>query len=129
MINVHDLSDDAARHAIEHGEFPGSILDGQRVAVIMTQHWCPDWYWMKSWLDRESKSPDPDGPDMDVYVFLYDKVPYFREFMKHKETVFGNRLIPYVRYYRDGEIVGESNQLGKERFVSMFGVRTGSRAR
>ncbi len=120
MIRIHDLPDDAARAAIREGDFPSTITSQPHVAVLMTQHWCPAWLMMRSWLKEMANSGEPAARDIDVYVLIYNKVDYFTEFMSYKENSFGNRLVPYVRYYAAGSYLGDSNQLSPDRFLARF---------
>jgi hypothetical protein len=120
MIRIHDLPDEAARAAIRDGEFPSTITGGTHVAVIMTQNWCTDWMMMRSWLRHLAKNGKPTERDIDVYVLVYNKVEYFKEFQVHKENTFGNPLIPYVRYYSGGVYRGDSNQLRESPFLARF---------
>jgi hypothetical protein len=39
----------------------------------------------------------------------------------HKETVFGNDQVPYVGFYRDGQLVRQSNWLPRASFAAMLG--------
>lgn len=121
MIRMHDLPDSAALHAIEQGDFSDDIIgSGERVAVIMTQHWCPDWLVMRRWLVKAERKREPESPDIDVYVLIYNKVDYFDKFRRHKEASFGNDSIPYARYYRSGSYIGDSNHLSRDSFVKQF---------
>jgi hypothetical protein len=120
MVRLLDLTQEAARAAIALGDFPASVIAGPRVAVVMTQNWCPDWFIMKSWLGRLERSGEPTTFDIDVYVFVYNRAPFFREFMEHKEQSFGNYLIPYVRCYRDGKLVAEGNRFSAGSFLKVF---------
>ncbi|OHD80429.1 MAG: hypothetical protein A3J97_05020 [Spirochaetes bacterium RIFOXYC1_FULL_54_7] len=101
-------------HAIAKGDFgPEVIASAPRVAVVLTQSWCPQWVMMRMWLDRAEK-------DADATVFLveYDKEDYFEDFMAFKEDMLGNRSVPYIRYYRDGVFTGDGNFIGKDGFVA-----------
>lgn len=121
MIRIHDLPDDAGKYAVDNGDFPSEITNsGERVAVVMTQNWCPDWLMMRSWLRHEERNASSETPDIDVYLFVYNQVDYFDAFRRHKEQTFGNALIPYVRYYQGGQSIGESNQLSRDAFVKRF---------
>lgn len=124
---MRELSEEDARHAIAEGDFPGTITGGARVAVVMTQNWCPDWLFMRSWLNRMQRNGQPANENIDVYVLVYNKLAIFREFMGHKEEVFGNGLIPYVRYYSNGEYLGEDNRVGSDRFLRRFDELSSSR--
>jgi hypothetical protein len=107
---MQELSQEACRAMIDGGEVPESVrTSGERVAVILTQSWCPQWSAMRRYLD----SLDEAG--LAVYFVEYDKLPLFAELMAFKETVFANALIPYVRYYRDGRLVSESNAVYQKR--------------
>ena len=37
-----------------------------------------------------------------------------------KETVFGNDLIPYVRYHRNGRLIADSNFVFRDDFLAFF---------
>jgi hypothetical protein len=99
-------------NAIKLGEFSKSIIDQPKVAVIMTQHWCPQWLSMKSYID--------DIEDVEIFVIVYDQEDYTKKFMELKENKFGNDLIPYVRFYKKGKLIGESNYISKEEFIGFF---------
>ncbi len=60
--------------------------------------------------------------DFSLFEFIYNKVEYFHEFMKFKETKWNNGIIPYVRYYREGRLVHESNSVTREEFLRSLGV-------
>ena len=47
--------------------------------------------------------------DIDVWVFIYDQSGIFEEFKRFKEMVLANDEIPYIRYYRNGEFIKDSN--------------------
>jgi hypothetical protein len=91
-----------------------------RVAVILTQSWCPQWPLMRSWLESALSEAGAKA-----FYVEYDNEPFFERFMAWKEDMLGNRSVPYVRYYRDGALVAESNYISKNGFVSHFtrGVR------
>ena len=61
-----------------------------------------------------------DWREIDVYVFVYDDSPVFDEFLAFKESVWGNNLIPYIRYYRRGRLRSESNYLSPEAFLDQL---------
>ena len=120
MIHIHTLPDEAAKAAMESGEFPPEIISGARVAVVMTQSWCPEWLRMRSWLTGFERQGKPADREIDVHVLVYDKVDYFQQFRSHKETVFGNDQIPYIRYYERGTLTGESNYVHRGGFLERF---------
>lgn len=99
--------------AMESGDFgEGVRAAAPRVAVVLTQSWCPQWTMMLSWLEAAGREAEAR-----VYYAEYDLESYFEPFMAFKEDVLGNRSVPYVRYYRDGALVAESNYLAKDGFV------------
>ena len=118
MIRQHGIDEESAREAIADGEFPEAMRTSRGlVAIVLTQDWCPQWTAMKRWLDEQEQTEAPEE-EIDVYELEYNRASFGDEFMRFKEEVLGNRLIPYVRYYRNGELVGESNYLSGERFLS-----------
>ena len=124
MLRLHDLPPDAARAAINDGDFPAEIVGRGNVAIVMTQDWCPDWMLMRSWLIRMERANQPSAIEIDAYLFVYNKADFFSEFMGFKENSFGNYRIPYVRYDVDGEFTGDSNQLSADRFLRRFNDTT-----
>lgn len=110
---IRKLSEEECRRAIAHGEFSAGILTSSpQVAIVLSQSWCPQWLWMHSYLDGLAA-------DLGIaaYWIEYDREPFFDEFLEFKETVLGNREIPYVRYYRNGSLVRESNYIDRGGFL------------
>lgn len=62
-----------------------------------------------------------DEDNTEVFYLCYNKKSFSREFMRVKETAWKNSHVPYVRYYRDGSLVNESNYAGKTNFLVNFG--------
>jgi len=109
-----EITDAQAEFIIENKEIPDEIINaGDKVALVLTQNWCPQWVAMKIWLPKIH-----DG--IKIFYQCYNVKPYSNKLMKVKETIFGNDLIPYVRYYRNGEFVHETNYEGKDGFLSHF---------
>ena len=124
MIIRKQLTEADARTAITEGEFAESVrASGENVAIVLTQHWCPQWTAMQHWLGKLERKNRPEDLDVEVYELEYDKVDYGSEFMRFKESVFGNSLIPYVRYYHNGDLIGETNFVGADRFLGYFGQK------
>jgi len=119
MFRIHDLPAEEARHAILHGEFSPAITS-QTAAVVMSQDWCPDWLFMQRWLHTWTEEGRPQEVDIDVYIYLYNREPEFSDFLNLKENRWHNFLIPYVRYYHGGQLIGESNFITPEGFVNKF---------
>lgn len=114
---MEKLSEAECRAMVELRDVPDAVKAGaDRVAVILTQSWCMDWRVMRRYLQRL------DEPGLVLRWIEYDQEPLFAEILQLKEDVFQNRLIPYVRYYRGGELVNESNLvLFPGRFLAQFG--------
>ena len=110
-----EINDEQAENIMSNGEMPGDILGaGENVAVILTQDWCPQWLAMSGWLKGIKVN------DVNVFYLKYNRKSYSSRFMKVKEEVFRNDLVPYVRYYQNGELVAETNYVGKKMFLSEF---------
>ena len=116
---MQELSQEACLTTIAEHEVPQSArMASERVAVVFTQSWCPDWSVMRRYLDGL------DEPGLTVFFVEYDRQPFFQEMMAVKETAFENYQIPYVRYYRDGALVSESNLVFmKRKFLKRFDAR------
>ncbi len=105
---------DQALDAITNGEFGNDIIGtSEKVAVILTQSWCPQWYAMKLFA--------ADFSGAEIYFLEYDRTNFFDEFRRFKEQVLGNDQIPYVRYYSDGVLIAESNYVSAETFQQNIG--------
>ena len=103
------ISKDQALACVTDQEFGSDICGSDRnVAVILTKSWCPQWLAMKAYLANF------DG--VEIYFLEYDLAGYGDRFRHFKETVFGNDQIPYVRYYRDGQLTGVSNAVSEDEF-------------
>lgn len=110
-----EMSDLQARSLIRTREIPDELIgSGNRVAIILTQDWCPQWQFMKNWLMKMN------AEGIRVYHLSYNRKPYFHEFMEVKETEFKNDLVPYVRYYVNGKFIKDSNYVSRELFLSNF---------
>ncbi len=116
MINLKEMSIKQAKEAVNNKEFSQEVTKSSgNTAVILTQDWCPQWHAMRGWLSKGEADID-----VDVYYFVYNKTPIAKEFMNFKETVFNNYLIPYVRYYKDGTLIKESNFVTKKKFLGVY---------
>lgn len=105
-----------AREAMERGEFGDEVVRAHaRVAVILTQDWCPRWAAMRQWIYELND-------DFALFEFVYNKTELFESFMAFKEKVWGNDRIPYIRFYRDGKLFSQSNDLTREEFLKRLGL-------
>jgi len=100
--------------AITLGEFPDHIRKtSEKVVVIMTQDWCPQWHAMTNFLeDFQDKAS--------IFTLEYNRLPEFQSIMAFKENVFGNREVPYLRYYFQGELIVQTNYLNRITFAAML---------
>lgn len=121
MIHRRALTEAEATHAMRHGEFAAELLlSAPNIAVVLSQDWCGQWAGMKRYLQQLADSPRPGDPEVWALELEYNRVAYFHEFLRHKEEVWGNDQVPYVRYYRGGDLVGESNFVSQEGFLAFF---------
>ena len=112
---MNEISKEQALACVTHKEFGDDIIcSAENVAVILTQSWCPDWLAMKVLLADFSGS--------EVYYLEYDRADYADIFRKFKEDVFGNDLIPYIRYYRNGLLTKVSNAVPEDVFKENLGI-------
>jgi len=108
------LSDAAIHQTIAEGEFPEEVRNaGEKVVVILTQDWCPDWHAMQTFLPQFEDQ-------VTLFVLNYNKHPDFQKIMGFKEDVFGNREIPYLRYYHQGRFIVATNQLPQGTFAALL---------
>jgi len=106
---MKQIEKEQALYAINQGEFGDDIIrSAERVAVILTQSWCPQWHSMQHFI--------ADFPEAEVYVLEYDRTDYFDQFREFKERVLGNDQIPYIRYYHRGILMAQSNAVHQEQF-------------
>ena len=111
---IRQLSQAEIDQTIATGEFPESVRRaGERVVVVMTQDWCPQWTDMSRWLGDFSDRAV-------IYVLVYNVRPDFQRIMEFKEQTFGNFEVPYLRYYRQGELLLAANWLPKGTFAAML---------
>jgi len=108
------LSDAVIAKTLADGEFPDEVRNAaEKVVVILTQDWCPDWHAMDAFL--------PQFDDQAAFFVLqYNKHPEFEKIMGFKEDVFDNREIPYLRYYYRGQFIVATNQLPKGTFAALL---------
>ena len=118
MINKKQITEKQARHAIKNGEFDKSVIASRnKVVVILTQSWCPQWRSMERWV-----YDIPTDEDIDVYELEYNKTEYFDEFMSFKENVWDNFNVPYLRFYKAGVCVEQTNYISQMQLKQMLGT-------
>jgi len=108
------LSDEIIRQTIEAGDFPETVRGAaEKVVVVLTQDWCPDWHAMDAFL--------PEFEDrVALFVLEYNRHPDFERIMGFKEDVFQNREIPYLRYYHQGRFIAGTNRLPRGTFEALL---------
>ena len=110
------LTEDQCRAAIKNGDFLKELCaSAPTVVIVLTQSWCPQWTRIRPWLEDFSSE---EGAR--CYFVEYDREPFFDDFMNFKETGFRNGEVPYLRYYRDGVLVKESNYVDKSTFRKLI---------
>lgn len=108
------LSDEVLRRTMEEGEFPEEVrLAAEKVVVVLTQDWCSDWLAMEPFLGDFAQQ-------VAVFVLEYNRHPDFEAILEFKEEVFGNREIPYLRYYHQGRFIVATNQLPRGTFAALL---------
>lgn len=107
------LTEEQMNFFLKNGDFSAEVIaSAPNTAVVLTQDWCPQWTMMKRYLSEITEAA--------VFFIEYNREARANEYMHAKETIFGNDLIPYVRYYRNGEFVGDSNFVFKDNFLDFF---------
>ncbi|MBI9103058.1 MAG: hypothetical protein JEY99_11630 [Spirochaetales bacterium] len=110
-----ELTDAQAQEIIKTGKLPAELTESaEKVALIATQDWCPQWLHMKMWL----KSTEKEG--VKTYYVCYNRKSYFESFITMKEGQWNNDLVPYVRYYKSGNFIDDSNYVSKISFLAAF---------
>jgi hypothetical protein len=115
MNAIQTLTKDQLDALLREGEFPESVrLAASKVVVVMTQGWCGQWANMKAYL--------PDFAEQAaIFTVEYNLLPDFERIMSFKEDVLDNQQVPYVRFYRDGKLVHQSNWVPRAAFAAMLG--------
>lgn len=110
------IREEWVKHLLNSGSWPDEMLGRSRnVAILLTQDWCPQWTYMKEWLDAMETVPE-----LSVFYVLYNRESYFMELMSFKESRFGNDRVPYVQYFQSGKKTGESNAVSQGNFLQHF---------
>jgi hypothetical protein len=113
---VRKLGEAECLAAVREGDFAPALRGASAsVAIVLTQSWCPQWAWMRSYL--EALPPDAGR---ELFWVEYDLEGFFEPFLRFKEGTLGNAEVPYVRYYRGGELCAESNYIDKGGFLRLL---------
>lgn len=116
-MRTAQITKEQALHAIEHHEFPTELISSKEsVAVVMTQDWCSQWYSIQQTISLI------ENENLNIYVCVYNLESYFKEFLDLKENIWKNRSVPYIRYYKEGKLIQETNYVSKETFIQILGL-------
>ncbi|WP_295162292.1 hypothetical protein [uncultured Brachyspira sp.] len=119
MLTFKTIDEKEMQNIIDTKEISDNIKnDSENVIAIFTQNWCGDW----KGLQRELNANEKTCPiDITIYVCLYNESSLYESFMNFKETVWNNDLIPYLRYYKNGSFIKDTNHLPFQRLIKIFG--------
>lgn len=118
MLTFNAINDNEVKYIIDNKELPDSIKNSSdNVLAIFTQDWCGDWKGLKRELDANEKN---SGADIAIFICMYNQSSMYEPFMKFKETIWQNELIPYLRYYKKGNFIKDSNHLPFQRITRIF---------
>lgn len=117
MLKFKNIEENEIEKIIETKEVTDNIKnEDKNVITIFTQDWCGDW---KN-LEKELKANENTDIDITVFICIYNKIKLYEEFMSFKENIWGNELIPYLRYYKDGKFLKDTNHLPFQRIRRIF---------
>ena len=112
-VVVQKMSDADAQYIIDHQDVSAEMRNTSHyVACIATQSWCHQWHAMRAYFDSDK--------DVVVWYYEYDLTDLFDPFREFKEQIWKNDQIPYIRYYRAGALVYESNYCLEKDFYDHF---------
>ncbi|MBN2738862.1 MAG: hypothetical protein JXR70_17910 [Spirochaetales bacterium] len=121
MLKLMKFTEEHAKDTIQQGYFPDSLLNSaENLAIILTQDWCPQWKYMEQALNQLARAEEPRYIDIFAYVGIYNLMNCYSEFMNFKENVLGNQFIPYICYYKEGKLIGQSNFVAGLQFLAKF---------
>lgn len=118
MLTFNKIDDKEMQNIIDTKEVSDNIKNAsENVLAIFTQDWCGDW----KGLERELKANEEKSPvDITIFICLYNESPLYESFMNFKENIWNNELIPYLRYYKKGELLKDGNHLPFQRLIKVF---------
>ena len=118
MLTFKNIDDKEMQNIIDSKEVSDNIKNAsENVLAIFTQDWCGDW----KGLERELKANEENSPvDITIFICLYNESPLYESFMNFKENTWKNELIPYLRYYKKGEFIKDTNHLPFQRLIKAF---------
>lgn len=118
MIKFNTMNDTHIRYILDNKDIEVDIINSfENVLVVFTQTWCSDWKDMDKDLMENHAT---DEIDINVYTLEYNKSLLFEPFREFKENVWNSHLIPYLRYYKNGVLLWETNHLPFTDIVNRF---------
>ncbi len=118
MIHIHTINDTDMQNIIDNKDIPDSIKNkSENVIAIFTQDWCGDWHRVQNELE---KNKDINDIDIDVFICVYNQSALHEPFMNFKESVWNNDLIPYLRFYKNGNFIKDSNIIAFFKILEIF---------
>ncbi|ULQ60934.1 hypothetical protein K7I13_06675 [Brucepastera parasyntrophica] len=122
---MRKLTNDECLYATKNGDFsPETKSSAAKTVIIMTQSWCPQWKVMEMYMGAVEKkiAASASGDSVELLYVEYDKEPFYEEFVHFKETVLKNFEIPYLRFYKNGELTSESNYVSETELLFRLGI-------
>ena len=118
MITFKTIDDNEMKYIMENKEVSNDIKNtSEKVLAIFTQDWCGDWKGLNIELVANEQNNDVD---LTVFICKYNESPLYEEFMNFKEKEWKNELIPYLRYYKNGSFIKDTNHLPFQRIMNVF---------
>jgi hypothetical protein len=119
MVIRKRLTSEQVIFAINNGKFGKDVVSFKKhVAIILTQSWCSGWIYLKQNLNSFAQKYKKQ--DIAIFELEYDKTENFKEILNFKEKTLKNDFVPYVRFYVDGHLIGESNSSYVNDFLKYF---------
>lgn len=120
MIKFNTVNDSNLRYILDHKNIEDDIIkSSENILVVFTQDWCPNW---KNLNDELLNNKETTEIDIDLYTAIYNKSKLFEDFKSFKEDFWLSHLIPYLRYYKNGELLWETNHLSFDDIARRFNV-------
>ena len=118
MINFETMNDSNLRYILDHDDIENAIINSdENVMVVFTEDWNSDWKDMDKDLMDNQKTEEVD---INVYIATYNQNLLFEPFREFKENVWNSHSVPYIRYYKKGELIWETGDLFFSDVVSRF---------
>ncbi len=121
MVKIEELNEEKTLSLIQgEGGLQELSESAKYVALILTQDWCPQWHAMEKYLAIIAK--EYKDHDIALYWVSYNHLDSFKTIMAYKESEWKNDEVPYVRYYKEKKLIGESNYVSRFSFCENLGL-------